>query len=113
MGALNAPWGLALAPRGFGRFGGDLLVGNFGDGRINAYRQTHGGWAHDGVLRDRRSNPIVVNGLWGIGFGNGGRAGPRDTLFFASGPHDWRGGDRARRARPARLDQRALMYSVR
>ena len=50
-----------------------------------------GGWSFDGVLRDGRSKPIVVNGLWGLGFGNGGAAGPRDTLFFASGPHDWRG----------------------
>jgi uncharacterized protein (TIGR03118 family) len=91
MGRLNAPWGLAQAPRGFGRFGGDLLVGNFGDGRINAYRRTDDGWAYDGVLRDQRSKPLVVNGLWGIGFGNDGAAGPRDTLFFASGPHDWRG----------------------
>jgi len=91
MGELNAPWGLAQAPRSFGRFGGDLLVGNFGDGRINAYRRTSRGWAFDGVLRDARSKPIVVNGLWGIGFGNGGAAGPRDTLFFASGPHEWRG----------------------
>jgi uncharacterized protein (TIGR03118 family) len=91
MGALNAPWGVALAPSGFGRFGGDLLVGNFGDGRINAYRRTHEGWTHDGVLSGASSKPIVVNGLWGIGFGNGGGSGPRDTLFFASGPHDWRG----------------------
>jgi len=91
MGALNAPWGLALAPRGFGRFGGDLLVGNFGDGRINAYRRTSGGWRHDGVLGDAHGKPIVLNGLWGIAFGNGGVAGPRATLFFASGPHDWRG----------------------
>jgi uncharacterized protein (TIGR03118 family) len=91
MGALNAPWGLAQAPRGFGPFGGDLLVGNFGDGRLNAYRWTSSGWRHDGVLRDAQSKPIVVNGLWGIGFGNGGAAGSRDTLFFASGPHDWRG----------------------
>jgi uncharacterized protein (TIGR03118 family) len=91
MGALNAPWGLAVAPSGFGRFGGDLLVGNFGDGRINAYRRTDAGWEFDGLLSDRKSKPIVVNGLWGIGFGNGGAAGPRDTLFFASGPHDWRG----------------------
>jgi len=91
MGELNAPWGLAQAPPSFGRFGGDLLVGNFGDGRINAYRRTSRGWAFDGVLRDARSKPIVVNGLWGIGFGNGGAAGPRDTLFFASGPHEWRG----------------------
>jgi uncharacterized protein (TIGR03118 family) len=91
MGALNAPWGLALAPRAFGRFGGDLLVGNFGDGRINAYRRTSRGWRFDGVLADRHGKPIVLNGLWGIAFGNGGLAGPRNTLFFASGPHDWRG----------------------
>ncbi len=91
MGTLNAPWGVALAPRGFGRFGGDLLVGNFGDGRINAFRRTAHGWAHDGVLRDRHSHPLVVNGLWGIAFGNGGLAGPKTTLFFASGPHVWRG----------------------
>jgi len=90
-GALNAPWGVALAPRSFGRFGGDLLVGNFGDGRINAYRRTRAGWEHDGVLRDAHGKPIVLNGLWGIAFGNGGAAGPDDTLFFASGPHDWRG----------------------
>lgn len=90
-GALNAPWGLAQAPRGFGRFGGDLLVANFGDGRINAYRKTGGAWSYDGVLRGADSKPIIVNGLWGIAFGNGGSAGPRNSLFFASGPHDWRG----------------------
>jgi uncharacterized protein (TIGR03118 family) len=90
-GALNAPWGVALAPRGFGRFGGDLLVGNFGDGRINAFRRGAHGWRYDGTLRDRRSHPIVVSGLWGIAFGNGGLAGTKDELFFTSGPHDWRG----------------------
>jgi uncharacterized protein (TIGR03118 family) len=91
MGALAAPWGMALAPRAFGHFGGDLLIGNFGNGRINAYRRTRDGWSYDGVLRNARSKPIVISGLWGIGFGNGGAAGPRETLFFASGPHDWRG----------------------
>jgi uncharacterized protein (TIGR03118 family) len=90
-GALNAPWGLALAPPSFGRFGGDLLVGNFGDGRINAFRRTGPGWKHDGTLQDAHGRPLVVNGLWGLAFGNGGSAGPKDTLFFASGPHDWRG----------------------
>ena len=90
-GALNEPWGLALAPRSFGRFGGDLLVGNFGDGRINAYRRNARGWSFDGALYDASGRPIAVNGLWGIAFGNGAAAGPADTLFFASGPHDWRG----------------------
>jgi uncharacterized protein (TIGR03118 family) len=89
--ALNAPWGLALAPRSFGRLGGDLLVGNFGDGRINAYRRTPGGWRHDGPLRGRDGRPLVVNGLWAIAFGNGSGSGSSDTLFFASGPHEWRG----------------------
>ncbi len=90
-GALNAPWGIALAPRGFGRFGGDLLIGNFGDGRINAYRRTADAWEPDGALRDSNGKPIVLNGLWGLAFGNEGTAGPSHTLFFASGPHDWRG----------------------
>ena len=91
LGPLNAPWGIAQAPAGFGRFGGDLLVGNFGDWRINAFRRTSHGWAYVGALRDRQGRPIVVNGLWGIAFGNGDLAGPKDDLFFASGPHDWRG----------------------
>jgi uncharacterized protein (TIGR03118 family) len=90
-GALNAPWGLALAPRSFGRFGRDLLVGNFGDGRINAYRWTGTRWSYDGTLHNANGKPLVVNGLWALAFGNGGTAGPADTLFFASGPHDWLG----------------------
>jgi uncharacterized protein (TIGR03118 family) len=90
-GPLNAPWGVVLAPRSFGRFGGDLLVGNFGDGRVNAFRRHGAGWSHDGVLHDLKGRPLVVNGLWGLAFGNGGSAGPAGTLFFASGPHDWRG----------------------
>jgi uncharacterized protein (TIGR03118 family) len=91
LGALNAPWGLARAPRSFGRFGGDLLVGNFGDGRINAYRVVDGGWRNDGSLVDRHGAQLAINGLWAIAFGNGAMAGPRDTLFFTSGPHVWRG----------------------
>jgi uncharacterized protein (TIGR03118 family) len=90
-GVLNAPWGLALAPHGFGRFGGDLLVGNFGDGRINAFGRSGDRWTFDGTLRDGHGAPLVINGLWGIAFGNGAMAGPNDDLFFASGPHDWRG----------------------
>jgi uncharacterized protein (TIGR03118 family) len=90
-GVLNAPWGMALAPRTFGRFRGDLLVGNFGDGRINAFRESGGHWRYDGTLQRRDGKPVVVNGLWGLAFGNGGTAGPTGTLFFASGPHDWRG----------------------
>jgi uncharacterized protein (TIGR03118 family) len=85
-GALNAPWGIALAPAGFGRFSGDLLVGNFGDGRINAFDgQT---FEPRGHLKRPDHKPIVIDGLWGIGFGNGGGAGPATTLFFAAGPDE-------------------------
>jgi uncharacterized protein (TIGR03118 family) len=88
-GALNAPWGLTLAPGGFGEFGGDLLVGNFGDGRINAYRVTaQGPYSVHGTLRDTTGAPIVIDGLWGIDFGNGAAAGPTTSLFFAAGPDD-------------------------
>jgi uncharacterized protein (TIGR03118 family) len=82
-GALNSPWGLALAPKGFGEFGGDLLVGNFGDGRINAYDVRSGEF--EGTLRGANEKPIVIDGLWGLGFGNGATAGPTGTLFFAAG----------------------------
>jgi uncharacterized protein (TIGR03118 family) len=85
-GALNSPWGLALAPAGFGEFGGDLLVGNFGDGTINAYN-IHSG-KFDGTLSDTSGAPIVIDGLWGIAFGNGHLAGPTGTLFFAAGIND-------------------------
>jgi uncharacterized protein (TIGR03118 family) len=82
---------MAVAPPAFGRFGGALLVGNFGDGRINAYRQSGRSWRHVGTLQDMHGKPLVINGLWGIAFGNGGMSGKRDKLFFTSGPHEWRG----------------------
>src|SRR3954469_20616653 len=82
---LDEPWGVALAPRGFGRFGGDVLVANFGTGAINAYARTDGGWAFRGRL------PVKAPGVWGIAFGNGAGAGPRTTLFYAAGPHRWHG----------------------
>ena len=88
-GQLDAPWGIARAPAGFGPFGGDLLVGNFGDGQINAYsQQPDGSWERAGGLRDSSGRAIVIDGLWGIGFGNGGAAGPTSTLYFAAGPND-------------------------
>jgi len=84
-GQLNEPWGLALAPRGFGRYGGDLLVASFGSGRIAAYERHGAGWRLAGRL------PVRVPGVWGIAFGRGGMSGPRTTLFYAAGPHRWRG----------------------
>ena len=82
-GALNSPWGLALAPRSFGRFGGDLLVGNFGNGLINVYNATNGAWL--GRLSQRNGLPIQIDGLWGLMFGNGNAAGTNE-LIFSAGP---------------------------
>ena len=88
-GNLNAPWGLTVAPHGFGATGGKLLVGNFGDGRINAFTPTPTGmFTSEGPLLGADHHPIVIDGLWGIGFGNGAAAGPTTTLFFAAGPGD-------------------------
>jgi uncharacterized protein (TIGR03118 family) len=88
-GQLNAPWGLAMAPASFGRFANDLLVGNFGDGQINAYEvQPNGNFEHRGELRGTDGKPITIDGLWALEFGNDGRAGPSRTLFFTAGPND-------------------------
>jgi uncharacterized protein (TIGR03118 family) len=76
--------GLALAPAGFGIFSGDLLVGNFGDGRINAYDIRT--FEPRGMLMINGHRPVEIDGLWGIAFGNGANAGPATTLFFAAGP---------------------------
>ena len=87
MGTLNAPWGMALAPAGFGKFSNHLLVGNFGDGRINAYNLVTGKFA--GQLKAAHSgHPIVIDGLWGLAFGNGFVGQRVNTLFFAAGPGD-------------------------
>jgi uncharacterized protein (TIGR03118 family) len=88
-GQLNSPWGLAMAPAGFGRFGGDLLVGNFGDGQINAFeRQSNGMFEPRGQLRTESGGILTIDGLWALQFGKGALAnnGPTDTLFFTAGP---------------------------
>jgi uncharacterized protein (TIGR03118 family) len=90
-GQLDEPWGLAIAPKGFGRLGGDLLVGNFGSGRIAVYRPVADGWSFGGMLRGSDGSPLVVQGLWGIAFGTGGMSGSRTTLVVAAGPHRWHG----------------------
>jgi uncharacterized protein (TIGR03118 family) len=81
---LNSPWGLAIAPATFGKFANTLLVGNFGDGMINAYDPTTG--AFQGTLQDASGNNIVLPGLWALLFGNGGSGGDKDTLYFTAGP---------------------------
>jgi uncharacterized protein (TIGR03118 family) len=89
MGELNSPWGLALAPADFGRFSGDLLVGNFGDGRIHAFRLENGEFEAVGLLHSAAGKPIQIDGLWALQFGHGASAnGPTNTLFFTAGPAD-------------------------
>jgi len=85
-GALNAPWGLALAPSDFGSLSGTLLVGNFGDGNINAYDAAAGTLV--GTVKDSSGKAIATPGLWGIVFGNDANNQPHNTLFFAAGTND-------------------------
>jgi uncharacterized protein (TIGR03118 family) len=84
-GWLNAPWGLALAPANFGTLSNALLVGNFGDGKINAYDPATGTFM--GTLTTA-AGPFQMSGLWGIGFGNGAANQPTNTLYFTAGPND-------------------------
>jgi len=83
---LNAPWGVTLAPDDFGVFSHHLLIGQFGSGQIAAYNITSGRFA--GLLHNDSDKVLSIDGLWGIGFGNGGNAGPANALFFAAGPND-------------------------
>lgn len=85
-GTLNSPWGIALAPSGFGAFGSALLVGNFGDGKINAFDSTTG--APLGTLNDQSGHQLVIEGLWAITFGNGVGGGDTANLYFNAGIGD-------------------------
>jgi uncharacterized protein (TIGR03118 family) len=85
-GTLDSPWGLTLAPANFGTFSNAVLVGNFGDGHINAFNAVSGAFL--GQLRSGNGNAISINGLWGLAFGNGGLAGNPNTLFFTAGFND-------------------------
>lgn len=82
-GSLNSPWGLAVAPAGFGAFANAFLVGNFGNGRINAFNHATG--ALLGQLADHSGHAISIDGLWGLKVGNGGNGGDLNTLYFAAG----------------------------
>jgi uncharacterized protein (TIGR03118 family) len=82
-GALNSPWGMQMAPATFGQFSGALLVGNFGDGVINAFDPAKGTLL--GTLMDPTGHPVAVPGLWGLLFGNGGKGGDTSTLYFTAG----------------------------
>lgn len=82
-GHLDSPWGMAIAPAGFGPFGGALLIGNEGDGRISAFDALTGQFL--GQISDAANNPIANPGLWGLTFGNGGNGGSPNTLYFTAG----------------------------
>ena len=81
---INSPWGLALSPTNFGGHADQLLVGNFGSGTIMAF-EPDGDFR--GLLEGRHEEPIVIDGLWGLAFGNGGNAGRPGTLYFTAGPN--------------------------
>ena len=80
--SLNSPWGLALAPASFGDFGGLLLVGNFGDGKIHGFDPVTG-VSHSAL--QTASGDLTIPGLWALMFGNGGQGGDKNTLFFTAG----------------------------
>jgi uncharacterized protein (TIGR03118 family) len=87
---LNAPWGMVIAPAGFGRFSNRLLVGNFGDGSIQAFDLANG--RRVGALRTSQGKRLAIPVLWGMAFGNGILNQPTDVLFFAAGPNFGAGG---------------------
>ena len=89
-GALDSPWGLQIAPSSFGSFAGDLLVGNFGNGMINAFNATTGAFV--GALDGTDGSPLVIDGLWGLTIGNGSSGPPfsgggLNTIYFTAGPN--------------------------
>jgi uncharacterized protein (TIGR03118 family) len=83
---LNSPWGVALAPSEFGEFSHSLLVGNFGSGNIAAFNPATG--MFEGWVLNPDGSLLTIDGLWALSFGNGGTAGPVNTLFFSAGPND-------------------------
>ena len=85
-GLLNAPWGVALAPAGFGKFSNSLLIGNFGAGTIIAFDAKN--FTPQGPLHGQDGHVLKIDGLWGIAFGNDHMDQPSTTLFFAAGPDD-------------------------
>ena len=84
-GVLNSPWGLQIAPSSFGSFAGDLLVGNFGNGMINAFDPTTGAFA--GTLDGTNGQPLSIDGLWALTVGNGAAGGSLNALYFTAGPN--------------------------
>jgi uncharacterized protein (TIGR03118 family) len=87
-GPLNSPWGMAIAPASFGSIAGDLLVGNFGDGRINIFAiNANNTGTFLGQLLGAGGNPLFIDGLWALTTGNDGSAGSSQKLYFTAGPN--------------------------
>ena len=84
-GQLNSPWGVAMAPAGFGALGGTVWIGNFGNGQINAYDATTGEFINK--VRNPHGQAIVIDGLWTLKVGNGGNGGLSNTIYFTAGPN--------------------------
>jgi uncharacterized protein (TIGR03118 family) len=84
-GVLNSPWGMTIAPASFGQFSGDLLIGNFGDGRIHAFDPSTGEVL--GILRGTSGRPLAIDGLWGLMVGDA-VAGGTSSVWFSAGPDD-------------------------
>jgi uncharacterized protein (TIGR03118 family) len=82
-GQLNSPWGVVLAPAGFGALSGTLWIGNFGNGHIDAYDPETGRFISK--VRNSHGQAIVIDGLWALRFGNGGNGGLVHTLYFTAG----------------------------
>ena len=89
-GQLNSPWGMVVAPHDFGDFSGNLLIGNFGNGRINAFDLQSGRFRR--AMRNERGLIIQIDGIRGLAFGEGGSTGARNVLFFTAGPNGQRNG---------------------
>jgi uncharacterized protein (TIGR03118 family) len=84
-GQLNSPWGVAQAPTNFGALSGDLWIGNFGNGHINAYNPDTGEFIDK--VRNPKGQAIVIDGLWTLKVGNNGNGGRSDTIYFTAGPN--------------------------
>jgi uncharacterized protein (TIGR03118 family) len=85
-GSLNSPWGVTQAPANFGAFSGAMLIGNFGDGRINAFDAASGAFL--GSMREPSGDPLIIDGLWALVFGGGGNGGEIGLLYFSAGPDE-------------------------
>ena len=89
-GQLDSPWGLVQAPASFGPFAGDILIGNVGDGHINAFDPNTGAFL--GTVKNSEGQMVQIDGLWALQTGNGGGGGDLNTIYFTAGPNNGKDG---------------------